>query len=268
MLGGDAVQDEVERGGVLGHRGGVGRDDDLMGSEAQAIGDFGRRGRKEHDMGAEGTGDLYAHVAEAAEPDDTDLLAGADLPVAERGVGRDAGAEQRRGGGEVHALRDAQGEGLVDDDAGRVAAQGVSAEMLVGAVVGEGRSGGTELLQAFLAARAGAAGVDQAARSADVADLELRHLGADGCHAADDLVARDAGVVRARPFAAGRMDVGVADAAEKDFHLHIRRTRLTARDLQRGEFRRRGGGTVGLGGGGHGRKALTGTRKGLGRKSG
>lgn len=107
MLGRDAVQDEVERAGVLGHRGGVGRDDDLMGAEAEAVGDLGRRGREQHDVRAEGAGELHAHVAEAAKADDADLLAGADLPVAERGVGRDAGAEQRGGGGEVHALGDA-----------------------------------------------------------------------------------------------------------------------------------------------------------------
>ena len=106
-MGGDAVQDEVERAGVLGHRGGVGRDDDLMRSEAKAIGDLGRGGREEHDVGAEGAGDLHAHVAEAAKADDADLLAGADLPVAERGIGRNAGAEERGGGGEIHALRDA-----------------------------------------------------------------------------------------------------------------------------------------------------------------
>ena len=107
MLGGDAVQDEVERAGVLGHRGGVGRDDDFMGTESEAIGDLGGGGCEEHDVGTEGTGDLDAHVAEAAEADDTDLLARADLPVAERGIGRNTGAEQRGGGGEIHALRDA-----------------------------------------------------------------------------------------------------------------------------------------------------------------
>ena len=56
-------------------------------------------------------------VAEAAEADNADLLAGADLPVAKRGIGRDTGAEQRGGRSDVHALRDAEGEGFVDDDA-------------------------------------------------------------------------------------------------------------------------------------------------------
>ena len=146
-------------------------------------------------------------MTEAAEADDADLLARADLPMAERRIGRDARAEQGSGGGEVQALRDAEGEGLVDDDGGRVTAEGMAAEVFVGAIVGEGRSREAELLQTFLAARAGAAGVDHAARGADVADLDLRDLGADRGDAADDLVARDAGIVRARPFATGRMDV-------------------------------------------------------------
>jgi hypothetical protein len=40
----------------------------------------GRR-REQHDVRAEGLGKLHAHVAEAAQADDADLLAGADLPV-------------------------------------------------------------------------------------------------------------------------------------------------------------------------------------------
>ena len=101
VLRGNAVEDEVEGAGVLGHRGRIGGDHDLVGAEAQAIGDLGRGGREEHDVRAEGAGELHAHVAEAAEADDADLLSGADLPVAQRRVRRDAGAEQRRGGGEV-----------------------------------------------------------------------------------------------------------------------------------------------------------------------
>ena len=261
MLGRDAVQDEVEGATMLGHRGGVGGNDDLMGAEAEAVGDLGRGGGEEHDVRAEGPGELHAHVTEAAEADHADLLARADLPMAERRIGRDARAEQGSRGGEVQALRDAEGEGLVDDDMGGVAAEGVAAEVLVGAVIGEGGSRQTELLQAPLAARAGAAGVDHAARGADVADLDLRDLGADRGDATDDLVARDAGVVRARPFAAGGMDVGVADTAEEDFHGDVGRTGGAPGDLHRGEQGGGGGRTVGLGGGGHGREVFTGRRK-------
>ena len=44
-------------------------------------------------------------MAEAAEAHDADLLALADVPVAQRRVGGDAGAEQRRHGGEVELVR-------------------------------------------------------------------------------------------------------------------------------------------------------------------
>ena len=57
-------------------------------------------------MGAERLGELHAHVAEAAQADDADLLAVADFPMPQRRVGGDAGAEQRRGRGEVQGARD------------------------------------------------------------------------------------------------------------------------------------------------------------------
>ena len=93
VLSGNAVEDEVERARVLRHRCGVGRDHDLVRAQAQAIGDLGRRSREEHDVGTESTGELNAHVAEAAESNDADLLSRADLPMTQWGEGRDAGAE-------------------------------------------------------------------------------------------------------------------------------------------------------------------------------
>ena len=92
--------------------------------------------------GAERVGELDAHVAQPAEADDADLLALADAPVAQRRIGRDAGAEQRRGSGEVEIGGNAQNESLVDDDAVGVAAVGDAAGVLVGGVVGEGRGSG------------------------------------------------------------------------------------------------------------------------------
>ena len=59
------------------------------------------------DLGAHGVGELDGHVAEPAEADDGDLLAGAGAPVAQRRVGGDAGAQQRRGDVELDALGDA-----------------------------------------------------------------------------------------------------------------------------------------------------------------
>ena len=87
-------------------------------------------------MRAEGVSELERHVAEAAEADDADLLAGAGAPVTQRRVGGDAGAEQRRGGGGVEVGREGVDEVLGRDDVVGVAAVGalaVAADGVVGA---------------------------------------------------------------------------------------------------------------------------------------
>ena len=53
------------------------------------------------DLRAERAGELHAHVPQAAQAHDPDLLAGAHLPVTHRGIRGDAGAEQGRGGRQV-----------------------------------------------------------------------------------------------------------------------------------------------------------------------
>ena len=93
-------------------------------AEPQRVFLLARRGGEDDDVRAERAGELHAHVAEPAEADDADLLALGDAPVAHRRVGRDPGAEQRRGPGEVEVGGDAQDEVLVDDDAVGVAAVG------------------------------------------------------------------------------------------------------------------------------------------------
>ena len=101
VLGGDGVEDEVEAAGVLLHLVGVAGDDDLVGAEAQRVFLLARRRGEDDDVGAERMGELHAHVAQPAETDDADLLALGHAPVAHRRVGRDPGAEQRRGPGEI-----------------------------------------------------------------------------------------------------------------------------------------------------------------------
>ena len=122
--GGDAVEDEVEGAGVFGHGGGVFADDDFVGAELFGVVDFAFGGGELDDVGAEGVGELEAHVAEAAEADDADFLVGADVPVAERRVGGDAGAEQRSDGGEVELGGDGVDVVLGRDDVVGVAAVG------------------------------------------------------------------------------------------------------------------------------------------------
>src|SRR4051812_31329956 len=79
--------------------------------------------------------ELDAHVPEAAEPDDADLASLADLPVAEWRPGGDAGAEERRRGGGIELVRNAQDKLPVDNDCLRVAAIRCAAGVLVRRVV-------------------------------------------------------------------------------------------------------------------------------------
>ena len=114
---------------MLLHLVGVAGDDDLVGAEAERVLLLAGRGGEDDDVGAERMGELHAHVAQPAEADDADLLALGDAPVAHRRVGRDPGAEQRRGPGEIEVGGDAQDEAFIDDDAVGVAAVGDAPEV-------------------------------------------------------------------------------------------------------------------------------------------
>ena len=160
----------------------------MVGAEAQAVLLLLQRLRQHGDLGAERVGDLDGHVAQAAEADDGDLLAGAGAPLAQRRVGGDAGAQQRRGGGRVDAVGDGEDVVGVDDDVGGVAALGGGA-VAVGAGVGGDHAVEAVLLVAVAAVGALAAGVDHAADADAVADLVAGDVGADLGDDADDLVA-------------------------------------------------------------------------------
>jgi hypothetical protein len=55
-------------------------------------------------------------VAEPAEPGDPDLLTRSDFPMAQRRIGGDAGADQRRHAGQIELAGNPQHKSLVDDD--------------------------------------------------------------------------------------------------------------------------------------------------------
>src|ERR1039457_3607634 len=86
-----------------------------IGAEPDRILTLGGRGGDHDHLGTEGFGEFNAHVTETAEADHADLLAFADLPVAKRRIGRDAGAEQRGYGLHIHAGRDLHHEPFLDD---------------------------------------------------------------------------------------------------------------------------------------------------------
>ena len=112
----DGVQDEVEAVGLRRHRVRVVRKHYLIGAEPQCIRALGLGCREQHHVCAERVGELDAHVAQAAESNDSDAMSLADLPVTKGGPRGDAGAEERRGGGRIELVRDAQHELLVHDN--------------------------------------------------------------------------------------------------------------------------------------------------------
>ena len=135
----------------------------------------------------------------------------------------DASAEQRRGPGESQIGGDAQHEAFIDDDAVGVATVGDASEVLVRGVEGEPQVR-AEILKPSLAPGAGAVGVDQAADCGEVARLVLGNGRADLGDTPDDLMAGDNRVDSGHelaPLVADRMEIGVADAAEQDFDLHV-----------------------------------------------
>ena len=141
---------------------------------------------------------------------------------------------------------DAQNEMFIDDDAFGVAAVGDASEVLVRGVVGEDHVR-AELLQAGLALRAGAVGIDQAADRGEVAGFVLGDCRADLRDAADDLMAGDDRVNSGHdlaPLVADLMEIGVADAAEEDFDLHVAFGRIASRDRGGGQRRCRAGSGV------------------------
>ena len=191
-------------------------------------------------------------MAEAAEADDADPVALLRPPVAERRIGGDAGAQERRRGGEVELRGEAERERLVDDDPLRVAAVGGGLPVHLGAVVGEGGAALAELLEPAPARVAAAAGVHHAADAGEISGAEPLHPRAHARHLSDDLVARHHREERAAPLVADLVEVGVAHAAERDVDDDVPRTGLAAGELERRDGRGGGRGSVGLHGG-HGR---------------
>src|SRR5437762_14162021 len=98
---------------MLIHLVGIAGDNDFVGAEAERVLLFMRRGSEDDDVRSERMSKFYRHVAQSAETDHANFLAFSDAPMMHGGVGRDAGAEQRRGCGEFQVRGHAQNEMFV-----------------------------------------------------------------------------------------------------------------------------------------------------------
>ena len=186
---------------------------------------------------------LHGHVAQPAQPDHANLPALGDTPAAHGRVSRDSSAEQGSRPSKIEVGRDTQDEPLVHDNAVGVAAIGDTSEVLVRHIKGECEVRAA-LLKASPALGARAVGVNQTAHCGKVAGLKSGDGGANLGHAADNLMARNDGVNSGHEFApliTHRMKIGVANAAEQDFDLHVVFGWIAPRDSSGGQQRCRTG---------------------------
>src|SRR4029453_12207322 len=109
--------------------------------------------------------------------------------------------------------------------------------MLVRGVEGEDHIR-AELLEASFAIRARTVRVDHTAHRGEIAGLVLGNRRADLRDTTDDLMTGDNRIVSGHelaPFVADRMEIGVADAAEQDFNLHVAVSWIATLDLSGGQ---------------------------------
>ncbi len=178
-------------------------------------------------------------MAQSAETDHTNFLARGDTPAAQGRVGCDAGAEERRGSGEIEIGWNPQNEVLVDHDAVGISTIGNAPEVLVRGVEGEDLVR-AKLLKSILALGAGPVRVDQTADRGEVPGLERGDCGADLGDTADDLVARHDrvdGRHEGAPLVTDLVEIGVADPAEQDFDLYVAFVWIATLDLGGGKRR-------------------------------
>ena len=158
----------------------------------------------------------------------------------QRGVGRDAGAKQGCGTGQIKDWRDTKHETFIHDDALRIAAVGDRGRaVLVGGIVGK-RGMSTELLLIGMALGAVMVGIDQTADADNIAHLVLCYSRAAACHLSNDLVPWNAWIDRrhnATPLVTCRVKIGMTDPAEEDLDLHIAVSRIAAWNNDGGEGR-------------------------------
>ena len=98
-----------------------------------------------------------------------------------------------------------------------------------------------------LAVRTGAIGVDQTTDRDKIAWLVLGNGRTNLGYAANDFMAGNDRVVGRHefaPFVTSRMQVGVANAAEEDFNLHVALRRIAPRDCSGGQRRFFAGGGI------------------------
>ena len=159
-------------------------------------------------------------MAQSSQTDNAHFLSRRDAPVAQRRIGGDAGAQKRGGAGRIECGWEAKDEPFLDHNALRIPSVGHPSEMLIVGIVGKNHVR-AELLKPVFAFRAGPVRVHHAPDRNDVAWLVLCHRRSHFRDASDDLMAGNNGIDSGLPLVSYLMEIGVADAAKENFHLHV-----------------------------------------------
>lgn len=231
----NGVEQEIEVTGRGFHLLGVGRHDHMIGALTPTFFGLARRAGEQRHFSAHGLGELDAHVAEAAHAENPDLVTGFDAVVLERRVGGDAGAENRCGTGQRQTFRDPHNKMFADHDAVGITAHGIAAVDPIRGGVSHGRAFEAILLEVRLTGFAAAAGVDHAADADQIAYLVTGDIRTDSGDFSDDLMAGHQRINGNAPFVACLVDVGVADAAVKNFDRHVVGAQAATFEFHRGE---------------------------------
>ena len=250
MIGGDAVEDELEGPGALFHLFLVSGKNYLVSAQSQRVLTLVLGRGENHDMCAHRLREFHTHVTESAQADDAHFFAGPHLGATQGRIGRDSGAKKRCRSCEIQIRRDAENEILIHHDAFRITTIGHRRCMVaVGRVVSQGHIR-AEYLDASFAGRTRVIGIDEASDANEVADFELGDLRAHLGDATNDFMAGHAGINgrhHSVPFIAGLMQVRMANATEEEFDLHVAGSSIAARNGGGGEWRRLAGGRIGFG---------------------
>ena len=117
------VQDEVKAASVFLHVRRIVGEDNIIGAQAAGIGLLVPAGGELHHVRAKAVCQLQCHVAESAQPHHAHLHPLAHLPMPQRRISGDAGAEKRCHARQIELIGHAQHEGFIDDDRRGVAAE-------------------------------------------------------------------------------------------------------------------------------------------------
>jgi hypothetical protein len=183
-------------------------------------------------------------MTQSTQSDNRDFLTGADFPVAQRRVRRDAGAKQGSCRFGVEVVGNVDYEILGDNDAFGVASEGGKVIMAIFIVVGKRHAFFAVLLQIFLTGRAVLARVDHAAHADHSSDLKFGDIGTNLGDFSDDFVTGHEGVQATAPLVAGLMDIGVANATIQDFDDNVVGTRVAAGEVKWSDLVRGGLGGI------------------------